>query len=251
MLTLRESRGLRPETAKEKLGLLEDGSLLIEQGRIVEAGVWRRIGNLHSARGARQIDASGCLVLPGLIDCYAELFAAPVSPPAIRKRARALLAHGTTLVCSTPPAHARQCQLARSQGLDVVDVPSGETILPFRDFLARRLAVWQGDVCLGSGFDGHTHPGCSMLAVLSLACIRNSLAMEDAILSVTQHAAHRLGMDGQVGSLTPGANADFLLLDVADYRQIPYHLGENLVRAVYKRGEKIYERGEPYWRGES
>ncbi|MBL8217736.1 MAG: amidohydrolase family protein [Bryobacterales bacterium] len=251
LLTLRESRGSGTGSAKEKLGLLEDGSLLIDQGRIAEVGVWRRIGNLHSARAARQIDASGCLLLPGLIDCFADLFSAPVSPLLIRHRARTLLAHGTTTACSPPPPHQRQIQLARDQGLDVLPVLPGEPTLPLRDFLARRPASWPTGACLGSGFDGHTHLACSMLAAIALASIRGSLPVEDAILSATLGAARRLGLDGQAGSLTPGATADFLLLDVADYRQIPYHLGENLVRAVYKRGEKIYQRGEPYWRGES
>jgi len=251
LLTLRVSRGSGTGSAKEKLGLLEDGSLLIDQGRIGEVGVWRRIGNLHSARAARHIDASGCLLLPGFIDCFADLFSPPVSPLVIRNRARTLLAHGTTTVCSPPPSNLRHIQLARDQGLDVLTVPAGETILPLRDFLARRPAQWPPTASIGSGFDGHTHIASSMLAAIALASIRGSTPIEDAILSATLGAARRLGLDGQAGSLTPGAQADFLLLEVADYRQIPYHLGENLVRAVYKRGEKIYQRGEPFWRAES
>ncbi len=75
--------------------------------------------------------------------------------------------------------------------------------------------------------------------------------MEEAILAATVCGARRLGLAEQLGALVPGYQADFVVLDIPQYTEIPYHLGENRVRAVYKRGVKVYERGEPYWHGES
>ena len=45
------------------------------------------------------------------------------------------------------------------------------------------------------------------------------------------------------GSLEFGKEADLLILDVADYREIPYHFGVNHVELVMKKGEVVYREG--------
>ncbi|MBL8174967.1 MAG: amidohydrolase family protein [Bryobacterales bacterium] len=251
LLTLRESRGSGSGTSKDQLGLIEDGCFLIADGHIAEVGVWRRISNLQAARNARQLDASGCLVLPGFIDAEADLFAEPSSPPILRRRARSLLAHGTTSVCSPSPTTSRQLQIVSEEGLRVHPSVTGAIVLPCRDFFAQQPSVWPEGAVIGSGFDGQSNSPCGMLAAIAFACICSSVAIEQALQASTVRTAQRLGLEGSLGALVPGAQADFLLLDIPDYRQIPYHLGENPVRAVFQCGQRIYQRGEPFWRGES
>jgi imidazolonepropionase len=45
-----------------------------------------------------------------------------------------------------------------------------------------------------------------------------------------------------VGSLEAGKQADFIVLDVADYREIPYFFAVNHCLATVKRGRIIYAR---------
>lgn len=52
-------------------GLVEDGALAVEDGRI--AWVGPRAGLPAQFRGARQHDAGGLLITPGLIDCHTHL----------------------------------------------------------------------------------------------------------------------------------------------------------------------------------
>ena len=60
------------------LGVIRDGSLLIDGDRIEEVGSTRRIENLAKARGAHVIDAAGKVVTPGLVDsCTRLIFSAP------------------------------------------------------------------------------------------------------------------------------------------------------------------------------
>lgn len=247
MLTLRESRGSRGGTPEERLGIIADGSLLIEDGRIAEVGVWRRIGNLEKSRGIAQADVSGCLVMPGFVDSSADLFAGTVSVPVLRKRVRAVLENGTTTACYRQAGNTRQMRQVQDLGLEVHVAPGDgdEPILPLCD----PLSVWREGVPLGSGFDGHKQLAVSMPAAIALAS--RSTPVEEAILGATLYGARRLGIGHQVGALVPGYQADFVVLDIPQYTEIPYHLGENRVRAVYKRGVKVYERGEPYWHGES
>lgn len=54
------------------LGVITDGAVLIDGEFVVEVGQTRRLENLSIARGARVIDATGKVVLPGLIDSHSR-----------------------------------------------------------------------------------------------------------------------------------------------------------------------------------
>ena len=60
----------RRGAAQRDLGVIRNGGLLISGDTIVEVGSSARVSNLARARGARVIDVSGKVVMPGLIDCH-------------------------------------------------------------------------------------------------------------------------------------------------------------------------------------
>ena len=55
------------------LGIIPDGALLLKDGLIDEVGPTRRVENLLKARGARVIDATGKVVMPGFVDAHTHL----------------------------------------------------------------------------------------------------------------------------------------------------------------------------------
>jgi imidazolonepropionase len=57
--------------------VIRDGALLIRDGILEEVGPTRRVENLAAARGAMEIDATGRIVLPGLVDSHTHLFYPP------------------------------------------------------------------------------------------------------------------------------------------------------------------------------
>lgn len=75
LLTLRGPNGPRRGPDLRNLGLIQDGAVLIVDGLIREVGPSRRVENLALARRAEEIDASGCVVLPGFVDCHTQLAA--------------------------------------------------------------------------------------------------------------------------------------------------------------------------------
>ncbi len=77
LLTLRGPSGPRRGTALNNLSIIEDGSLLLANGIIIEAGQTRRIENLASARGAKVIAAEGRVVMPGFVDSHTHLVSGP------------------------------------------------------------------------------------------------------------------------------------------------------------------------------
>ena len=78
LLTLHGSAtGPRSGSDLEKLGIIEDGSVLIVNGTIRAVGPTRRIENLAEARNAELISASGQIVVPGLVDAHIHLTGLP------------------------------------------------------------------------------------------------------------------------------------------------------------------------------
>ena len=77
----------------------------------------------------------------------------------------------------------------------------------------------------------------SMQFVIALACRYLKLTPAQAIAAVTINGAAAIGRADTIGSLEPGKQADFLLLNVTDYRQLGYRFGTNLVEKVFKKGK--------------
>jgi imidazolonepropionase len=68
LLTLRGQSGPRGGSAMTDLTVIPNGALLIRNGLIEEAGPTRRVENLANSRNAREIDATGRVVMPAFVD---------------------------------------------------------------------------------------------------------------------------------------------------------------------------------------
>jgi len=109
---------------------------------------------------------------------------------------------------------------------------------------ARLLIESGAAVALATDFNPGTSPTCSMPLVLSLACTNMRMAPAEAISAATINGAHAVQRAESVGSLEPGKQADLILLNARDYREIPYSFGVNLVDMTIKRGVVVYRQGE-------
>jgi imidazolonepropionase len=72
--------------------------------------------------------------------------------------------------------------------------------------------------------------------VIALACRYLRLTPAEAIAAATINAAAAIQREDRIGSITPGKQADLIILTVPDYRQIAYRFGGNLVSTVIKKG---------------
>ncbi len=50
------------------------------------------------------------------------------------------------------------------------------------------------------------------------------------------------GRGHEIGGLEPGKQADIIILETADYRQLGYRYGTNLVQTVIKKGEIAFQQ---------
>jgi imidazolonepropionase len=109
---------------------------------------------------------------------------------------------------------------------------------------ARSLIENGAAVALATDFNPGTSPTCSMPVVLSLACTHMGMLPAEAISAATINGAHAVRRAQRIGSLVPGKQADLIMLNADDYREIPYYFGVNLVAMTIKRGAVIYQQGE-------
>ena len=99
---------------------------------------------------------------------------------------------------------------------------------------ARALIEAGAAVALATDFNPGTSPTYSMQMVLSLACTEMRMSPAEAIAAATINGAHALRMADRLGSLEPGKQGDLLILNVQDYRELPYYFGTNNVYMTTK-----------------
>jgi imidazolonepropionase len=69
----------------------------------------------------------------------------------------------------------------------------------------------------------------------------------EALAAATVNGAHALGCADRAGTVEAGKDADLVILNVPDYREIPYHFGVNLVAMTIKKGRVLYREGDIAW----
>ena len=130
--------------------------------------------------------------------------------------------------------------LARS-GVVATLVPGANFHLGLRTYPpARRLIEAGAAVALATDFNPGTSPTLNMQFILSLACSALRMTPAEAIAAATINAAYSLRRAGRLGSLEPGKQTDLAVMDVDDYRKIPYYFAWNHCVMTVKRGRIIY-----------
>jgi imidazolonepropionase len=105
---------------------------------------------------------------------------------------------------------------------------------------ARHLIETGAIVALATDFNPGTCPTLNMQFILSLACSALRMTPAEAISAATINGAHALGCADRLGSLEPGKQADLIVMDVDDYREIPYYFGVNHCVMTVKGGRVVY-----------
>lgn len=79
----------------------------------------------------------------------------------------------------------------------------------------------------------------SLAMIVTLAALHLKMTAAESISAITVNAAVAVDRADKLGQLTPGQQADIAIWDMADYRELPYHYGVNLVTHVVKRGKLV------------
>jgi imidazolonepropionase len=94
-------------------------------------------------------------------------------------------------------------------------------------------------IAIASDCNPGSAPGTSLLLAMSMATRLFGLTTEEALLGVTRHAAHALGLAGMRGALVPGAAADFVVWNIRAPEELGYWIGFNPRRSVIRAAEVV------------
>ena len=105
---------------------------------------------------------------------------------------------------------------------------------PARNMIELGLAV-----VLATDFNPGSSPIASMPFVLSLACLHMRMTPAEALAAATVNAAWSLGMGHATGTLEAGKQADFLIHEFTDYRELAYFIAAPARPRVFIAGREV------------
>jgi len=154
-----------------------------------------------------------------------------------------LLQEGTASLDHMDHVHDDDLRLLSKSGTVATLVPASNHFLGHGRYPDARKMIAAGvAVALATDYNPGTAPTASIPFVLSLACTQMKMTPGEAIAAATINGAHALGLGGSKGSIEPGKDADVVIFDCRDHREICYWMGTNLVERVMVNGEMVAER---------
>lgn len=93
-------------------------------------------------------------------------------------------------------------------------------------------------VAFASDYNPGSSPSGNMKLMISLACIQYKLTPEEAINAATLNSAYAMGLQNEVGTISPGKLANFIITkEINSYGYLPYAFGTDLIDSVYLNGQ--------------
>jgi imidazolonepropionase len=128
----------------------------------------------------------------------------------------------------------------RDAGVQPVLLPGSVFALGHTQYPPARKMVDLGlAIVLATDFNPGSSPVPSMPLMLSLGCVQMGLSPAEAFSAATINAAHSLDLGAQTGSLEPGKQADFLIHEFTDYRELAYFIAAPARPRVFIAGREV------------
>jgi imidazolonepropionase len=131
-------------------------------------------------------------------------------------------------------------QHLRAAGTQPVLLPGSVFALSRTQYPPARKMIDAGlAIVLATDFNPGSSPVPSMPFMLSLACLEMRLSPAEALTAATINAAHSLGLGDKIGSLEAGKQADFVLHEFPDYRELAYFIAAPMRPRVFIAGREV------------
>ena len=128
----------------------------------------------------------------------------------------------------------------RTAGVQPVLLPGSVFALGRRNYPRARTMVELGlAIVLATDFNPGSSPVASIPFILSLASIEMGLSPAEALTAVTINAAWSLDLGNHTGTLETGKQADFLIHEFNDYREIAYFIAVQFRPRVFIAGREV------------
>jgi imidazolonepropionase len=128
-------------------------------------------------------------------------------------------------------------------GVVAVLLPGASFFLSTKKFPPAREMIEEG---MAVAVATDLNPGSSMTEslplMMTMGCVLYKMTPKEVIQGVTIQAAKSIGKGDEIGMLEVGKKADIVVLDIPNYRYLPYHFGVDHVEYVIKAGKVVHTR---------
>jgi len=158
---------------------------------------------------------------------------------------------GAELAAQVGAISAEHLLVASDEGIQrMAEAGTIAVLLPGTAFFLRapfargRLMIDEGvPVAISTDFNPGSSPTLSLPFIMNLACMYMGMTLEEVLTATTINAAYALNRGEQIGSLEADKQADVIILDVANYKQLQYFYGMNHTITVIKTGRIVVRDG--------
>jgi len=158
---------------------------------------------------------------------------------------------GAELAAKVGAISAEHLLVASDEGIQrMAEAGTIAVLLPGTAFFLRapfargRLMIDKGvPVAISTDFNPGSSPTLSLPFIMNLACMHMGMTLEEVLTATTINAAYALNRGEQIGSLEAEKQADVVILDVANYKQLQYFYGMNHTNTVIKNGRIVVRDG--------
>jgi imidazolonepropionase len=128
-------------------------------------------------------------------------------------------------------------------GVTAVLLPGASFFLSMKKYPPAREMIEKGiPVALSTDLNPGSSMTESLPLMMTMGCIFFRMTPGETIQATTLHAARSMGRGKEIGSLETGKKADLIILDIPNYRYLPYHFGVDHTEIVIKNGKVVYQR---------
>lgn len=129
--------------------------------------------------------------------------------------------------------------LANSQTIGVI-TPAVNFNFGSTEFADARKLIDAGcAVAVSTDYNPGSAPCPSLPLALAIACRYQKLLPSEAFSAATINAAFAVASGEKIGSLEAGKQADIVIFDCRDFREVVYEFGANPVEIVFKNGKRV------------
>lgn len=130
----------------------------------------------------------------------------------------------------------------RTAGVQPVLLPGSVFALGGTNYPPARAMIELGlAIVLATDFNPGSSPIASMPFVISLACLQMGLSPAEALTATTINATWSLGLGNRTGSLETGKQADLLIHEFCDYRELAYYIAAPARPRVFIAGREVMQ----------
>lgn len=113
-----------------------------------------------------------------------------------------------------------------------------------KDYARARLMIEKGvAVAISTDYNPGSSPTENLQLAMQLGSLKLRMTPKEVISAVTINSAYSVDRGNDIGSITKGKKADFVVFDTPNLEYIMYHFGINHTKDVYKNGIQVVKDG--------